>query len=508
MIKVGFIISLISLVHALVFGQINQKTTFGNLCALGLSVLHEDNSIFVTGRVCQPYQSSAVIRSIFAEYDENGNLIFLDQNIGDSLQSYRSMKILSNREKSKFLIGEYSFDSTANELQLGIFIHKRDSNNQVVWTKEYFDTLDYVYLIVQDAAILENELIAVTGAYVLKGDSIQPGNPSFEDSDIFLMLFDSSGDYISTYRYGNNQSQDEGYSIINDGPNSILIGGDKQFPGGSLYSWVLQCDYSGQILNEYLSSSNNIIGAQELIRTKDGGIAYISSKFDGGFGYKIYAQKIDSFFNLQWTYESNAPFSSETYGYTIDELSSGDLIIGGEKYGNLFEPDTNGYYGFLQRLSLSNGDSTWERSYGLLNNGILNEFDAFFDTHIDDDKIYAIGEVTNPFSPNPPQQELWLVSVDTNGCPHPTCIVGLEEIREFENLKVYPNPTSNNLNVQIDTYNEDLLFSLYDIQGSLQFQQILKSDISTISLSKVPKGLYIFEIRNGKQMDRGKILKE
>ncbi|MDR2835943.1 MAG: T9SS type A sorting domain-containing protein [Bacteroidales bacterium] len=63
---------------------------------------------------------------------------------------------------------------------------------------------------------------------------------------------------------------------------------------------------------------------------------------------------------------------------------------------------------------------------------------------------------------------------------------------ENEKISIYPNPTSNNINIR--TENENLLLEIFDIIGSKVFETHLNSLENNINISKLNKGIYLVKI--------------
>jgi hypothetical protein len=73
-------------------------------------------------------------------------------------------------------------------------------------------------------------------------------------------------------------------------------------------------------------------------------------------------------------------------------------------------------------------------------------------------------------------------------------IINLESDKILRGVKIYPNPTSNIVNIEIEgTLNKSVQMSVKDISGRVVLQQTLTSDNSTINMSAVSGGLYILE---------------
>jgi hypothetical protein len=73
-------------------------------------------------------------------------------------------------------------------------------------------------------------------------------------------------------------------------------------------------------------------------------------------------------------------------------------------------------------------------------------------------------------------------------------IINLENDKILRGVKIYPNPTSNIVNIEIEgTLNKSVQISVKDISGRVVLQQTLSADNSTINMSSMTGGLYILE---------------
>jgi hypothetical protein len=265
-------------------------------------------------------------------------------------------------------------------------------------------------------------------------------------------------------------------------------------------------DYQGNILDEYISTSNRRVGVWDIVKTRDGGLACASAATDGDFitpENKSYVEKLDSNLNQVWDYTIDWRFSSSNVATSIDETPNGDIIVGGNVVDFIFDPDTAGKYGYMQKLS-AQGDSIWYKAYKYYNNVTIRERHSLFDLQFTHDAIYFVGDANDFDTTPPPGQSLWLVSTDSNGI-----INSLDEDFFVYDSKVivYPNPTSNDITINPGYFEGNVTFSLYDLQGRLQIKQMLKAEESTISLSNLPQGLYLYEINQDGKVSRGKIVK-
>lgn len=75
-----------------------------------------------------------------------------------------------------------------------------------------------------------------------------------------------------------------------------------------------------------------------------------------------------------------------------------------------------------------------------------------------------------------------------------------EAIKENGGLVVYPNPSSEKINIGFKKYSSvgNTLVSIYNIQGELLFQQPLKKEITELDISGLEKGVYIVRLTSNK----------
>ena len=74
--------------------------------------------------------------------------------------------------------------------------------------------------------------------------------------------------------------------------------------------------------------------------------------------------------------------------------------------------------------------------------------------------------------------------------------------------KIYPNPARNKLHIE---FNEPLLnpaeINLFNLTGKQVLSSIISGN-STIDISNLPSGVYVYSINSGDVISRGKLIKE
>ncbi len=107
----------------------------------------------------------------------------------------------------------------------------------------------------------------------------------------------------------------------------------------------------------------------------------------------------------------------------------------------------------------------------------------------------------------------YYVIVSLNGCSsnHSNTIhitnSGIESIVENKTIKVYPNPVSNELIIEIEGNKETISFEIYNSIGQNIFNGNLKEK-TIIQTANFPSGVYLIKLENGKSFEFKKILKE
>lgn len=75
-------------------------------------------------------------------------------------------------------------------------------------------------------------------------------------------------------------------------------------------------------------------------------------------------------------------------------------------------------------------------------------------------------------------------------------------------IRLYPNPATEWLQLDVKTYRHRASIALYDAQGKVWLQQdIPQAGVHSISVAHLPAGLYVAHIRDGAAVVSRKITK-
>ena len=88
-----------------------------------------------------------------------------------------------------------------------------------------------------------------------------------------------------------------------------------------------------------------------------------------------------------------------------------------------------------------------------------------------------------------------------NSCSSLT--TGIVEVMN-SNLTIYPNPTSDQITIDIKGYNGPVHVQLYDLQGRL----LHVAKTTTVSLKEYERGIYIFKISYGAENKEFRVVRD
>lgn len=75
-------------------------------------------------------------------------------------------------------------------------------------------------------------------------------------------------------------------------------------------------------------------------------------------------------------------------------------------------------------------------------------------------------------------------------------------------LTIFPNPAEQTLNLKVDEFSYQDVYSIYNLQGVLISQEPLNSNVTRVDVSGLPTGMYIVTVNNGNQLLKEKFTKK
>ncbi len=125
------------------------------------------------------------------------------------------------------------------------------------------------------------------------------------------------------------------------------------------------------------------------------------------------------------------------------------------------------------------------------------------------DEGYEVSEVlvNGELIGSPSSYEFLNVTSDQELLVSFSLIIGYSELVKVKS-KLYPNPATTHLHIEINPYSTDMHYRLVDANGSQQLEGLIHNQRQTISLERLSQGTYIFEIyKNQVLVEQHKFLK-
>jgi hypothetical protein len=87
--------------------------------------------------------------------------------------------------------------------------------------------------------------------------------------------------------------------------------------------------------------------------------------------------------------------------------------------------------------------------------------------------------------------------------------VGIDEAKGLSGVNIYPNPTNNMINVNLDNITTAVNFTLMSIDGKVIYQANNVNDTKTaIDISNNAKGVYFLKVEANNQQQIFKVIKQ
>lgn len=477
----------------------NKRFHFDFPAVLLTSLISTDTAYYAIGVIADsiaPYKKS----NIFVRFDLLGNptSIRTIRDTGKTHETWRSTLI--ETYDGGFAAVGYSFDQKMNAL----FI-KYDNNGDTLYTKKHGSIFspenDFIY----PRALVQ----APDSGFVLVSAVYNPN--SFNNGDISISRLDKLGNLEWQKAFGNHFwddpleiiSTEGGYVIGSTRSNINLV--DKDFVS---QCHIFKVDHEGNIAWQYFSPHDELFfGANKIFISPLSSDLIILSKKGveepininaGNLKWNNYIFSLDSDRNFQW-----GTFFRDSFPVNLDLNSLNKIVYLPEEpsyiiAGNILdmEQEAAKHKGLLAKISLE-GDSIWSRYFNYVDNETT--FHYLYDLEKTSDNGFIMCGQAKDAAETPQGQQAWLLKVDEHGCLVPGChlTTDLEETdTPFLDISIYPNPTSDYLNVFIPQQPiKNTAIRLLNINGQeINFIDSISLDTTfIIPVNTWEKGAYILQ---------------
>lgn len=331
----------------------------------------------------------------------------------------------------------------------------------------------------------------------------------YDDSDpygsfdmIRFMKMDSLGNIIWKNHYGASYERSGGL---------FEIGASERIYFPTWYTEpepekaiIRTIDSSGNIIDEF-TCYDGAVGNTKLSLTGD----FISAVHINNDYYQYYLSKMDPEGNFIWEHQTG--YDEEPIGLYDGQISFTGFILlpdGSTVCTGYYEayPDY-AYHFYIYKLS-DDGTLLWQRFY-TGEHEVIEDILASTVLHTSDNGFLIAGsDFGEPLTATGfPQQNMWLLKLDSAGCLVPGCDsldIAIHQIQNTSDALVY----SYEKNIYIKTNEINTAVRIFDATGKLIHAEKMQTSSAHINMQMFSAGVYLVELLNAEKLYRKKVFIE
>jgi hypothetical protein len=346
--------------------------------------------------------------------------------------------VIAARTES-FSVGEWDY-----------WLIKTDANGDTMWTRTYGGIAkDGVECVRQTA----------DGGYILAGNTASFGAGN---SDAWIIKINASGETMWTKTYGGQYDDSADFVQQTDDGGYIIAGNTQSFGNGSEENsdvWLIKTDASGDTLWTKTYGDSLIDFCRYVDQTSDGG--YILTGFTDSPGFNnidCFLIKTNSTGDTIWTKIYGGP--GEDQGRCVQQTDDGGYIIAAWYSSQVAVGDDNIWLDYWILKCDADGDTMWTRTYD------GGEMDEVYYIQQTNDKGYIVAGFAD--KPGDASSDIWLLKLYPDP-PAGNISDDLESLpSDFELSQNFPNPfnptTVINYELPITNYVE---LTIYNSLGQI-----------------------------------------
>ncbi len=429
--------------------------------------------------------------------DSTGSMLW-QKSLGDTIME--SASSIQQTVDGGYIVCGYSSADDLNDIPKrgtsDIVVIKLNSKGNIIWQKSLGGSNSEWPGTIQQTT---------DGGYIVGGSSKSKDGDvtrNHGDFDYWIVKLDGSGNIVWQNSYGGTandrlnsiqQTSDGGY-IAAGSSNSK----DKDVTGnhGRADYWVIKIDNIGTLIWQKSLGGSLDDYAYSITQTSDKGfiVAGYSGSYDGDLIGNTdpvknwWVVKLDGLGNIEWkkTYGGN----SNDEARSIVQTREGGYIIAGYTASNDGDVSGNhslGNYDIWILKINSTGILEWQKCLG----GSDAEF-AFSIVQTKDGGYAVAGfstSVDGDVSHNKGKDDYWIVKLSGT-------LVGVNELEEQSQLRLYPNPANYQLTIKTDEKLIGSNYTVLNIMGQTVLSGKINSDNTLLEVGSFPSGIYFVQIQS------------
>ncbi len=380
---------------------------------------------------------------------------------------------------SGFLLAGYSNSFSVNS-DYDVCIVRTDKSGNSLWTKTFGTSdWDFIYDMQQSP----------DGNFILIGNTFGSGNGR---SSGYVVKIDSNGNVIWEKFIMQNQLVNLKQLAVRADGSFVVCGNvspSSSYPGDYFLAFM---DASGNTISTKIidDGKHESFNGIDFFSNGDLAVAGISIDSSDNNDCDEVIMRIDPFSNIIWSLPSDIAGSddfNDLYVYNDTIYASGSNSsngAGGYDFKILNRDQNNGFI---------NG-----HTFG----AAQNEF-CYRAVRTNDAGSILVGSTTS-FGPG--QTSVFLVKTDSLFAEANNVILDLDNNYELTSLNVFPNPTTGDISIFLNSQQEKIQLRFYDSNGKLVLEKNSFEFPYTLSLPECKSGNYVLEIFNRDVLLRKKVI--
>lgn len=458
-------------------GQVNFQKIIGNAnSTYAYDVIQVKDTGYVIAGSSTGYGDHSA-NAFLMKLDSLGNFLWTKTYGGTNIEGAK--QVLENADGTMMLIGHTNSSGNGG---YDIYLVKTDIDGNLIWEKTFGGTdWDFGYSIAPVSA----------GGYIVTGETYSFGNGN---NDAFLLRLDTNGDSLWMKTYGSSK-KDIGERVIEsyDG-KFIFIGSSDSLKADTSKIWLVKTHADGTLFwDKYYGTSSVNYGKSLFESFINAEIAFIGTSDTTVNKWDNHLYKVDSTGNwlCNWTYGG----TENDYGYDVEELPTGDMLLAGAGYSFSNGESDMKFYRGMQGCwwngSITYGDNENQTGYA-----IAKTSDGGF--------IEAGTSTSGPGIVN-----IFVVKGDDSFSFTGTIVTYFDvtAVEELENDKdefAYFDQNSSVLCLHLKE-ERNFQLELFDLSGKLIESGY--NEVNNIPLSHLKPGYYIYRLSNPDESISGKFIK-
>lgn len=375
-----------------------------------------------------------------------------------------------------------------------------------LWTKKYlFDEYQIGNSIKFTA---ENKLTIMA-----ETDSLDLNTGFVKKNDFLFLEIDTLGNLLDTFLLSEDESIDLGdFHPLPSGEFIIVYGTEIDIDEYFGYKCLLNSKYQKIWCDTISSTLKGYTTEPELAVSPDSSVIYVAWKRENPFwaserpNSSVVVQALTKENELLW---ERVLWFGESDVTSLKVTEDGSIIGSGGGLNNTsIRSDWKGRVFKFQ----PNGDLDFYHLFHF-DNELLKEYDeenpSFLWDIIEtsDGGFLSVGQIRPPgwnVIDSTNRSNIYVVKTNENGCFSPICdslvidISGLSSSKEvfINEFEIYPNPTSETINITFNPSLDKVNFSLFSLTGKKVLQKNELWSGSQINIADLPKGIYFYQLQN------------